>query len=80
MDEVESIISRLNGIDPGRPYFDPLAVEEAVRRHARLIGFRDVSFSWAMGPRQVNGELDGVDFDSPKACRWALTMQAMIDD
>lgn len=79
MDEVENIISRLNGIDPERPYFDPLAAEEAVRRHARLIGFRDVSFAWAMGPSQVNSELADIDFDSPKACRWSLTMQAMHD-
>lgn len=79
MDEVEKIISRLNGVDPERPYFDPLAVEEAVRRHARLIGFRDVSFTWAMGPRQANSELEGVDFESPEACRWPLTMQAMRD-
>ena len=79
MDEVEKIISRLNGVDPERPYFDPLAVEEAVRRHARLIGFRDVSFTWAMGPRQANSELEGVDFESPEACRWPLTMQAMQD-
>lgn len=79
MDEVEKIISRLNGIDPQRPYFDPLAGEEAVRRHARLIGFRDVSFTWAMGPRQANDELEGIDFESPEACRWPLTMQAMQD-
>lgn len=79
MDEVEKIISRLNGIDPARPYFDPLAVEEALSRHARLIGFRNVSFTWAMGPRQANGELEGVDFESPEACRWPLTMQAMRD-
>ncbi len=79
MDEVEKIISRLNGVDPERPYFDPLAVEEAVRRHARLIGFRDVSFTWAMGPRQANSELEGVDFESPGASRWQLTMQAMQD-
>jgi hypothetical protein len=79
VDEVEKIISRLNGVDPERPYFDPLAVEEAVRRHARLIGFRDVSFTWAMGPRQANGELEGVDFESPEASRWPLTMQAMQD-
>jgi len=79
VDEVDKIISRLNGVDPERPYFDPLAVEEAVRRHARLIGFRDVSFTWAMGPRQANSELEGVDFESPEACRWPLTMQAMQD-
>jgi len=79
VDEVEKIISRLNGVDPQRPYFDPLAVEEAVRRHARLIGFRDVSFTWAMGPRQANSELEGIDFESPQACRWPLTMQAMQD-
>jgi hypothetical protein len=79
VDEVEKIISRLNGIDPARPYFDPLAVEEALSRHARLIGFRDVSFTWAMGPRQANSELEGIDFESPQACRWPLTMQAMHD-
>jgi hypothetical protein len=79
VDEVEKIISRLNGIDPARPYFDPLAVEEALSRHARLIGFRNVSFTWAMGPRQANAELEGIDFESPEACRWPLTMQAMRD-
>lgn len=79
MDEVEKIISRLNGIDPTRPYFDPLAVEEAVRRHARLIGFRDVAFTWAMGPQQVADELAGVDFDRPEAQKWYLTMQAFDD-
>ncbi|MEZ5875717.1 MAG: hypothetical protein R3D30_13185 [Hyphomicrobiales bacterium] len=79
MDEVEKIISRLNGIDPTRPYFDPLAVEEAVRRHARLIGFRDVAFTWAMGPRQVVEELAGVDLERPEAQRWYLTMQAFDD-
>ena len=79
MDEVEKIISRLNGIDPTRPYFDPLAAEEAVRRHARLIGFRDVTFTWAMGPKQANSELGGVDFESPAACRWHQTMQALED-
>ena len=45
------IIARLNGIDPERPYFDPLVVEEAIGRHARLIGFQDVSFTWTMGPQ-----------------------------
>jgi hypothetical protein len=79
VDEVEKIISRLNGIDPARPYFDPLAVEEALRQHARLIGYRDVSFTWAMGPQQANSELAGVDFESPDACRWHLTMQALRD-
>jgi len=79
VDEVEKIISRLNGVDPERPYFDPLAVEEAVRRHARLIGFRDVSFTWAMGPRQAKDELEVVDFESTEASRWPLTMQAMQD-
>ena len=79
MDEVERIISRLNGIDPTRPYFDPLAAEEAVRRHARLIGFRDPAVSWAMGPQQAVSELAGVDFESPMACRWNLTMQALQD-
>lgn len=79
MDEVEKIISRLNGIDPSRPYFDPLAVEDALRRHARLIGFRGPAFSWAMGPQQASSELAGVDFESPAACRWSLTMQALHD-
>lgn len=79
MDEVERIISRLNGIDPARPYFDPLAAEEALRQHARLIGFRDVSFTWAMGPKQANSELENIDFDSPAAVRWHLTMQALRD-
>jgi hypothetical protein len=79
VDEVEKIISRLNGIDPARPYFDPLAVEEALRQHARLIGYRDVSFTWAMGPQQANSELAGVDFESPDASRWHLTMQALRD-
>lgn len=79
VDEVERIISRLNGIDPVRPYFDPLAVEEALRQHARLIGYRDVSFTWAMGPQQANDELADVDFESPAACRWHLTMQALRD-
>ncbi|ODS01000.1 hypothetical protein AUC69_07335 [Methyloceanibacter superfactus] len=79
MDETEKIISRLNGIDPRRPYFDPLAAEEAVRQHARLIGFRDVGITWAMGPKRAISELEGVDFDSPAACRWSLTMQALRD-
>lgn len=79
MDEAERIISRLNGMDPERPYFDPLAVEEAMSRHARLIGFRNVSFAWAMGPRQANGELEDVDFDSSESSLWALTTQAMRD-
>ena len=79
MDEVEKIISRLNGIDPTRPYFDPLAAEEAVRQHARLIGFRDVSITWAMGPTKAISELEGVDFETPVACRWTLTMQALQD-
>jgi hypothetical protein len=79
MDEVEKFISRLNGIDPKRPYFDPLAAEEAVRRHARVIGFRDVAFTWAMGPQQASGELTGVDFDSPEARKWYLTMQGLDD-
>ena len=79
MDEVEPIISRLNGIDPSRPYFDPLAAEEALRRHARLIGFLDPSFSWAMGPREAAHELSGVDFESPAGCRWRMTMQALHD-
>lgn len=79
MYEVEKIISRLNGIDPARPYFDPLAAEEAMRRHARLIGFRDVSFTWAMGPQQVSDELEGVDFETPDACRWHLTIEALHD-
>jgi len=79
VDEVEKIISRLNGIDPARPYFDPLAAEEAMRRHARLIGFRDVSFTWAMGPQQVSDELEGVDFETPDACRWHLTIEALHD-
>lgn len=79
MDEVEKIVSRLNGIDPTRPYFDPLAAEEAVRQHARLIGFRNVAMTWAMGPQQANSELEGVDFESPAACRWTLTMRALQD-
>ena len=79
MDEVERIISRLNGIDPSRPYFDPLAAEDALRRHARLIGFRDPSFSWAMGPREAGHELSDVDFESPAGWRWRLTMQALHD-
>jgi len=77
VDEVEKIISRLNGIDPTRPYFDPLAVEDAVRRHARLIGFRNVSFTWAMGPRKAATELAGVDFEGPEARSWSLTMQSL---
>lgn len=79
MDEIERIVSRLNGIDPTRPYFDPLAAEEALRQHARLIGFRAVSFIWAMGPRQANRELADLDFESPDACRWRLTMQSLRD-
>jgi len=79
VDEVEKIISRLNGIDPTRPYFDPLAVEEALSRHARLIGFRNASFTWVMGPQQACSELAEVDFESPAACRWSLTMQALQD-
>ena len=79
MDEVEPIISRLNGIDPKRPYFNPLAAEEALRLHARLIGFRDPSFSWAMGPREAGSELAEVDFESPAGLRWQLTMQALHD-
>ena len=76
MDEVERIISRLNGMDPERPYFDPLAVEEAVSRHARLIGFRNLSFVWAMGPRQANSQLEGIDFDSAESSLWSQTTQA----
>lgn len=79
MDEVERIIARLNGMDPERPFFEPLAVEEAVGRHARLIGFRNVSCVWAMGPRQAATELAGVDFDSAESSRWSLTTQAMHD-
>lgn len=79
VDEVEKIISRLNGIDPERPYFDPLVVEEAVGRHARLIGFRDVAFNWAMGPQQANTELSGIDFASSKSCLWAQTTKSMRD-
>jgi hypothetical protein len=79
VDEVERIISRLNGIDPARPYFDPLAAEEALRQHGRLIGFRDMSFTWAMGPQQANSELAGIDFESPDASRWHMTMQALRD-
>ncbi len=79
MDEVERIISRLNGMDPERPYFDPLAVEEAISRHARLIGFRKLSFVWAMGPRQANSELEGIDFDSSASSLWSQTTQAMRD-
>lgn len=79
MDEVETIISRLNGIDPARPYFDPLAVEEALRRHARLIGFRNVVFSWAMGPQQAAQQLANLDFDTQEARKWHLTMQALQD-
>jgi len=56
-----------------------LAAEEAVRRHARLIGFRDVAFTWAMGPRQAAETLAGVDFDGPEARKWYLTMQALGD-
>lgn len=79
MDEVEKILPRLNGIDRTRPYFDPLAVEEALRRHARLIGFRNVSFTWAMGPRQAAELLADIDFDEPEAHKWHLTMQALED-
>jgi hypothetical protein len=79
VDEVEKIISRLNGIDPTRPYFDPLAVEEAIRRHARLIGFRDVSFTWAMGPRQAADALADVDFEGPEAQKWQRAMQRLED-
>lgn len=79
MDEVEKMISRLNGIDPERPYFDPLVVEEAISRHARLIGFRDVTFAWAMGPQQANEELAGIDFASSESCLWADTTKAMRD-
>lgn len=79
VDEVEKIISRLNGIDPERPYFDPLVVEEAVGRHARLIGFRDVAFTWAMGPQQADAELAGIDFDSSESCLWAETTKSMRD-
>lgn len=79
VDEVEKIIARLNGIDPERPYFDPLVVEEAIGRHARLIGFRDVTFAWAMGPQQANEELAGIDFDSSESCRWAERTKAMRD-
>lgn len=50
-----------------------------MRRHARLIGFRDVSFTWAMGPQQVSDELEGVDFETPDACRWHLTIEALHD-
>ncbi|MDJ0513337.1 MAG: hypothetical protein QNJ62_07825 [Methyloceanibacter sp.] len=77
VDEVEKIISRLNGIDPERPYFDPLVVEEAVGRHARLIGFRDVRFTWAMGPQQANEALAGIDFSSSESCLWADTTKSM---
>lgn len=80
VDEVEKIISRLNGIDPERPYFDPIVVEEAVSRHARLIGFRDVSFTWAMGPQQANDELSGIDFSSSESCLWADTTKSMRDE
>ena len=50
-----------------------------MRRHARLIGFRDVSFTWAMGPRLVSDELEGVDFETSDACRWHLTIEALHD-
>jgi hypothetical protein len=80
VNEVEKIISRLNGMDPSRPYFDPLAVEEALRRHARLIGFRNVAFTWAMGPPQAAEALQGVDFESPEARKWYLTMQGLGDE
>lgn len=79
MDEVEKIISRLSGINPARPYFDPLAVEEALGRHARQIGFRNVSFTWAMGPKQAADMLAGVDFEAPEVRKWYLTMQALDD-
>lgn len=79
MDEVEKIISRLNGINPARPYFDPLAVEEALGRHARQIGFRNVSFTWAMGPKQAAEVLADVDFETPEMRKWHLTMQALED-
>lgn len=79
MDEVEKIISRLNAIDPARPYFDPLAAEEALGRHARQIGFRNASFTWAMGPKQAAEMLAGVDFDAPEVRKWYLTMQALED-
>lgn len=77
VDEVEKIISRLNGIDPERPYFDPLVVEEAVSRHARLIGFRDVAFTWAMGPQQADAALSGIDFSSAESCLWADVTKSM---
>jgi hypothetical protein len=77
VDEVEKIISRLNGIDPERPYFDPLVVEEAVSRHARLIGFQDVAFTWAMGPQQANDTLSGIDFSSSESCVWADVTKSM---
>ena len=79
MDEVERIVSRLNGMDPERPFFDPLVVEEAISRHARLIGFRDVSFTWVMGPHQATTELAGIDFDSSETCLWEGTADAMRD-
>ena len=77
VDEVEKIIARLNGIDPERPYFDPLVVEEAIGRHARLIGFQDISFTWTMGPQQANEELSGIDFDSSESCLWAERTRVM---
>jgi hypothetical protein len=54
-------------------------VEEALRRHARLIGFRNVSFTWAMGPRQAAEILAQVDFEEPEVRKWYLTMQALED-
>lgn len=80
VDEVEKIVARLNGMDPTRPYFDPLAVEEALRRHARLIGFRDVAFNWAMGPGEAAEVLQGVDFEGDEARKWYLTMQGLGDE
>lgn len=77
MDEVEKIISRLNGIDSQRPYFDPLVVEEAIGRHARLIGFHGMTFTWAMGPQQANAALSGIDFTSAESCLWADTTKSM---
>jgi len=80
VDEIEKIIARLNGIDPERPYFDPLVVEEAIGRHARLIGFQDVSFTWTMGPQQANEELSGIDFDSSESCLWAERTRVMREE
>jgi hypothetical protein len=79
MDEAERIISRLNSIDPARPYFDPLAVEEAVRRHARLIGFRNVAFTWVMGPAHAGVKLAKIVWKSREARRWYLTARALQD-